>query len=90
MSFYSVGVCKALFEQKLLPKIFTGASAGSLIAAMICVRTDDEMDEIFQVSLVNHIKCTEATLKVFIDLRVGADTKLLENRCRSFKRAFPR
>lgn len=31
LSYYHIGVIKALFEHHLLPKVFTGASAGSLI-----------------------------------------------------------
>jgi len=41
--YYHLGVVKALLEQDLLPSVFTGTSAGSLMAAMICVRTDDEI-----------------------------------------------
>ena len=43
MGYYHIGVAKALFENGLLPKIFTGTSAGSLIGALICCRTDEEL-----------------------------------------------
>ncbi len=41
--YYHLGVVKALLEADLLPSVFTGTSAGSLMAAMICVRTDEEI-----------------------------------------------
>ncbi|KAJ3410145.1 hypothetical protein HDV05_004049 [Chytridiales sp. JEL 0842] len=44
-AFYHLGVMKALFEQGLLPEILSGASAGSLMAAMVCCRTDEEIVE---------------------------------------------
>jgi predicted acylesterase/phospholipase RssA len=43
LAYYHLGVAKALFENNALPHIFTGASAGALIAALICVRTDSEL-----------------------------------------------
>jgi hypothetical protein len=42
-AYYHLGVLKALFEQNLLPEVLTGASAGSLMAAMVCCRTDEEI-----------------------------------------------
>ena len=33
LSYYHIGVIKALFEHHLLPNVFTGASAGSLIVS---------------------------------------------------------
>jgi TAG lipase/steryl ester hydrolase/phospholipase A2/LPA acyltransferase len=41
-----VGVLKALLEQSLLPRIISGASAGSIVAAVLCTRTDDEIPAI--------------------------------------------
>lgn len=38
-----VGVVKALFEAKLLPRIISGASAGAIVCAVMCTRTDEEM-----------------------------------------------
>jgi TAG lipase/lysophosphatidylethanolamine acyltransferase len=37
-----------LFEQGLLPRIISGASVGSLIAALVCTRVDDEIPILFQ------------------------------------------
>lgn len=38
-----IGVIKCLWEQHLLPRIISGASAGSICCAVLCARTDDEI-----------------------------------------------
>ncbi|RLM00942.1 hypothetical protein CFD26_100619 [Aspergillus turcosus] len=38
-----IGVLKALYEAKMLPRIISGASAGSIVCAVFCTRTDDEL-----------------------------------------------
>lgn len=43
-----VGVLKALFEAKLLPRIISGASAGSIVSAVMCTRTDEELPELIR------------------------------------------
>jgi TAG lipase/steryl ester hydrolase/phospholipase A2/LPA acyltransferase len=43
-----VGVLKALFEEKLLPRIISGASAGSIVCAVLCTRTDEEIPELLK------------------------------------------
>ncbi|KAI8927956.1 acyl transferase/acyl hydrolase/lysophospholipase [Entophlyctis helioformis] len=42
-----LGVVKALVEQGLLPRIISGSSVGALIAALVCIHTDDELPSIF-------------------------------------------
>ena len=44
---YHLGVVKALWEQKLLPKVISGSSMGSIVAAAVCTRSDAELDEFF-------------------------------------------
>ena len=41
-----IGVLKTLWEHRLLPRIISGASAGSIVCAVLCTRTDEEMPEI--------------------------------------------
>ncbi|KAL8794362.1 MAG: hypothetical protein Q9195_003060 [Heterodermia aff. obscurata] len=41
------GVLKALWEARLLPRIISGASAGSIVCAVLCTRTEEEMPELF-------------------------------------------
>jgi TAG lipase/lysophosphatidylethanolamine acyltransferase len=40
---YHAGVIKALHENRLLPRIISGASVGSIFTAYIGTRTDDEL-----------------------------------------------
>lgn len=40
------GVMKAMFEADLLPRIMSGASAGSIVCAVFCTRTHDEIPEV--------------------------------------------
>lgn len=44
-----VGVLKALWEAKLVPRIVSGASAGSIVASVFCVHTDDEMPAVLDL-----------------------------------------
>ncbi|KAE8447038.1 hypothetical protein EG329_011173 [Mollisiaceae sp. DMI_Dod_QoI] len=43
-----IGVLKALFEAHLLPRIISGASAGSIVCAVVCTRTDEEIPGILR------------------------------------------
>lgn len=43
-----VGVLKALFESKLLPRIISGTSAGSIVCAVLCTRTDEEVPDLLR------------------------------------------
>lgn len=45
LGLFHVGVAKALLEQDLLPNVLSGASAGSLIAAVIGTHEDEELIE---------------------------------------------
>jgi TAG lipase/lysophosphatidylethanolamine acyltransferase len=44
---YHLGVVKSLNEHLLLPRIISGTSVGALIAALVCVHTDEELPGIF-------------------------------------------
>lgn len=41
-----VGVLAALYERKMLPRIISGTSAGSIVAGVCCTRIDDELPQI--------------------------------------------
>lgn len=43
-----IGVLKALFEASLLPRIISGASAGSIVCAVMCTRTDEEIPKLIK------------------------------------------
>lgn len=38
-----IGVVKCLWEARLLPRIISGASAGSIVSAVLCTKTDEEI-----------------------------------------------
>jgi NTE family protein len=40
---FHMGVAKALVEQNLLPEVISGASAGAIVAGMLCAHTDAEL-----------------------------------------------
>lgn len=43
-----IGVLKALYEAHLLPRIISGASAGSIVCAVVCTRTDEEIPDVLK------------------------------------------
>eukprot|EP01138_Halocafeteria_seosinensis_P012580 gb/GECG01012853.1/.p1 GENE.gb/GECG01012853.1/~~gb/GECG01012853.1/.p1 ORF type:complete len:857 (+),score=84.92 gb/GECG01012853.1/:1-2571(+) len=43
LAMYHMGVIKALLEQKLMPRVISGTSGGSIVAAMLAMKTDEEM-----------------------------------------------
>lgn len=43
-----IGVVKAMYEADVLPRIISGASAGSIVASVLCSRTDEEIPQILQ------------------------------------------
>jgi len=50
LGFYHIGVVKCLMENGLMPRVIGGASAGSILCAMIATRTDEEcLQDLFEV-----------------------------------------
>jgi len=47
LGMFHFGVLKALHQQNLLPRVISGSSAGSIVAALVGTRTSDEMDDLF-------------------------------------------
>ncbi|KAJ9150278.1 Patatin-like phospholipase domain-containing protein [Pleurostoma richardsiae] len=43
-----IGVLKGMFEAKLLPRLISGASAGSIVCAVLCTRTDEEIPKVLE------------------------------------------
>jgi TAG lipase/steryl ester hydrolase/phospholipase A2/LPA acyltransferase len=41
-----IGVVKSLWENGLLPRIISGASAGSIVCAVLCTKTDEEIPDV--------------------------------------------
>ncbi|CAO3631008.1 unnamed protein product [Mucor hiemalis] len=53
LALYHIGVVKALNEQGLLPRIISGTAIGAMIAALICIHTDEELPHILQPDGIN-------------------------------------
>jgi TAG lipase/steryl ester hydrolase/phospholipase A2/LPA acyltransferase len=45
LGFYHVGVVKTLMENRLMPRVLGGSSAGSIVCAMVGTRTDEECEQ---------------------------------------------
>jgi len=43
-----IGVIKSLFEANLLPRIISGASAGSIVSSVLCTKMDDEIPAVLK------------------------------------------
>eukprot|EP00759_Apiculatamorpha_spiralis_P009889 PhF_6_TR16980/c0_g1_i1/m.25673/K14674/TGL4; TAG lipase / steryl ester hydrolase / phospholipase A2 / LPA acyltransferase len=53
LGLYHTGVVKALWEKGVLPRVISGSSAGSIIAAMFCTRTDPEIKKVIEDPIAN-------------------------------------
>jgi TAG lipase/steryl ester hydrolase/phospholipase A2/LPA acyltransferase len=53
LGFFHCGVVKSLLEQDLLPKVISGASAGSIIAGLVGTRNDDELLQILSPEVIH-------------------------------------
>ncbi|GBG25581.1 Patatin-like phospholipase domain-containing protein AN0408 [Hondaea fermentalgiana] len=54
MGLYHVGVVKTLLEHRLLPRVISGSSAGSIIAAVLACKNDEEIvAELFNPEKMN-------------------------------------
>jgi predicted acylesterase/phospholipase RssA len=59
------GVVKAFLDAKLMPRVITGTSAGGLIAALVCTRTDSELQRLLVPALANKITACEESIRVW-------------------------
>ncbi|CAG8438185.1 10725_t:CDS:2 [Acaulospora colombiana] len=63
--YFHLGVVKALFEANLLPTVLTGTSAGGLIAALVCVRTDEELKQVLTPELHTRLRACSDPFNVW-------------------------
>eukprot|EP00158_Paraphelidium_tribonemae_P004879 Partr_v1_DN27029_c0_g1_i1_m29364 putative patatin-like phospholipase domain-containing protein len=72
--YFHLGVIKALLEHKSLPKVIAGTSAGSMIAAFVCVRTEEELIATITPDIHSKFTCCEmpAMEKLRLFWRTGA------------------
>jgi len=51
LGIFLIGIIKTLYEQKLLPRIICGSSAGSMIAAMVCTQLYEDVPALIEREL---------------------------------------
>ena len=61
-----IGVVKAFLDAGLLPRVIAGTSAGGLIAALVCTRTDEELKLLLVPDLAHKITACEEPFTVWI------------------------
>jgi predicted acylesterase/phospholipase RssA len=61
------GVVKAFLDAGLLPRVITGTSAGGLIAALVCTRTDEELKSMLVPEMAHKITACEEPFKVWFN-----------------------
>ncbi|ORY34891.1 acyl transferase/acyl hydrolase/lysophospholipase [Naematelia encephala] len=78
--YYHFGVIKAFLEADLLPRVITGTSAGGLVAALLCTRTNDELKELLVPKLADKITACEDPIRVWFKrfIQTGARFSTLE------------
>ncbi|KAG6861584.1 hypothetical protein C0995_014491 [Termitomyces sp. Mi166 len=85
-----IGVVKAFLDGNLLPRVVTGTSAGGLIAALVCTRTDEELKYLLVPELANRITACEEPYTVWMKRlwKTGArfDSVLWARKCTFFTR----
>lgn len=80
LGLFHSGVCRALFEQDLLPKVFSGSSAGALMAGMVATRSDTELLELIHGDgFYEHAFKFRSLLKIIRDRSGIADIHVLKN-----------
>ncbi|SCV73625.1 BQ2448_6055 [Microbotryum intermedium] len=74
LGYYHFGVVRALLDTNTLPRVVTGTSAGSIIAAFLCTRTDDELRQLLVPELADRITACEESMTTWIPrlLKTGA------------------
>ncbi|KAJ3555830.1 hypothetical protein NM688_g2363 [Phlebia brevispora] len=63
--YYHFGVVKAFLDADLLPRVISGTSAGGLVAALVCTRTDEELKHLLVPELANRITACEEPFKIW-------------------------
>ncbi|RDB22700.1 hypothetical protein Hypma_010146 [Hypsizygus marmoreus] len=88
--YYHVGVVRAFLDAGLLPRVVAGTSAGGLIAALVCTRTDEELKLLLVPQLATRITACEETYNIWLSRlwKTGArfDSILWAQKCTFFTR----
>ena len=59
------GVIRAFLDAGFLPRVVTGTSAGGLVAALTCTRTDAELKELLTPELAKKITACEEPFNIW-------------------------
>ncbi|GAA6064627.1 hypothetical protein JCM10212_006072, partial [Sporobolomyces blumeae] len=78
--YYHFGVIRALLDQGLIPRVVTGTSAGAIVAAFVCCRTDSEISQLLTPVLADRITACSEPFSVWVRRawRTGARFDTLE------------
>ncbi|KAI8062118.1 acyl transferase/acyl hydrolase/lysophospholipase [Gongronella butleri] len=57
--YFHLGPLRALLDRQLLPPIVTGTSAGSLLGALVCTRTNEELAQVLVPGLAQRIRIAQ-------------------------------
>lgn len=52
LGFYHLGVVKAMLEENVLPKVISGSSAGSIVAALVGTHTERQLKRFYEPSAI--------------------------------------
>ncbi|KAH7914326.1 acyl transferase/acyl hydrolase/lysophospholipase [Hygrophoropsis aurantiaca] len=63
--YYHLGVVKAFLDAELLPRVIAGTSAGGLIAALVCTRTDSELKRLLVPELACKLTACDEQIKIW-------------------------
>ncbi|KLO15690.1 patatin-domain-containing protein [Schizopora paradoxa] len=63
--YYHFGVLKAFVDANMLPRVVTGTSAGGLVAALACTRTDAELKKLLVPELADRLTACSDPLKIW-------------------------
>jgi len=74
LGFYHLGVVKSLLDHGLLPRVISGSSAGSLVAAVLGTHTDQELERFYSPS--NVLFEAEREASVFSRMLFGANPQI--------------
>ncbi|EPT03811.1 hypothetical protein FOMPIDRAFT_138969 [Fomitopsis schrenkii] len=63
--YYHFGVVKAFMDAGLMPRVISGTSAGGVVAAMVCTRTDAELKRMLTPELARRITAFEEPFNIW-------------------------
>ncbi|TFY57916.1 hypothetical protein EVJ58_g6735 [Rhodofomes roseus] len=63
--YYHFGVVKAFLDAGLMPRVISGTSAGGVVAAMVCTRTDAELRRLLVPDMARRLTAFEESFQVW-------------------------